>query len=90
MCNISNNQRKVVSLHRFLRSYRTIKKHSPSYRLGQYFISCFIKDEHSDKLCTGLWNMDDLDAYERINLIIERYNWDVNKLILVREDRIEP
>lgn len=77
---------KTQSLSDFYKEFYAIKKNVPSYRLGQHFINKFVKDEHSDSLFKGLWNMRGESVVKsRIHIILETYQWDVDNLVIVRE-----
>ena len=68
----------------FYRNFLNLKVEVPSYRLGQYFINLFIKDE-TDPVLKGLWNKTDREAAEQIHKVIDKYQWNVMDLPLMKE-----
>ena len=68
----------------FYRNFLNLKVNVPSYRLGQYFINLFIKDE-TDAVLKGLWDKTDTEASEQIKTVLDKYQWDVMDLPLMKE-----
>lgn len=72
----------------FHKEYEDIIKIVPTYRLGQHFINKFIKQSSSEEMC-DLWNeWDSPTANLHIYEIIERYNWDLNDLPVISEEKL--
>lgn len=62
---------------------------NPHYRLGQMFITLFIKDSSTPEMCR-LWNEKSLDkARLAIYHLIEEYNWDMNDLPLLNKEKYD-
>lgn len=71
----------------FVREYNKIKETTPSYRIGQYFCSMFLRDSSTPELCS-LWNEWDEDkALVSIHDIIQRYDWDYYDLPLLDKNK---
>ena len=68
----------------FYRNFLNLKVEVPSYRLGQYFINLFIKDE-TDPVLKGLWDKTDTEASEQIKTVLDKYQWDVMDLPLMKD-----
>jgi len=75
---------KTMTYLEFVQDYVRIKQNNPSYRFGQHFINLFIKEE-SDVAIQGLWDKTEDEAIIQIYYIIEKYQWDFNCLVVVRE-----
>lgn len=60
------------------------------YRLGQHFINCFIKDEHSTVLTKGLWEMTNkVEVESSITAIVDEYQWDWDALQITLKQPFE-
>lgn len=68
----------------FYKSYLAIKEKNPSYRLGQHFVIMFIKDECSDPEVRSLWNAKDEKATAMIKNVIDKYQWDMNNMPVLK------
>lgn len=73
----------------FHKSWQDIHDKVPSYRLGQYFCSLFLKnttDDNCDSIVKGLWEKTGEEAYEQINDIIKVYQWDLDDLPIMKKE----
>ena len=79
----------AYSIQDFTKEFYEIKETSPTYRVGQFFITKFIKDSTSEEM-QELWNEEFTTlAFFKINEIIERWDWDYNDLpILIQSEVI--
>lgn len=69
----------------FIASYHKIKDANPSYRLGQHFINCFIKDSSSPDM-QKLWNnTSQSNCVTAIMLIMHDYSWDYRSMPLLEK-----
>jgi len=67
----------------FIVAYHNIKATNPSYRLGQHFINCFIKDSTTPNM-QKLWNnKSQSDCVTSIMLIMQDYKWDYRSMPLL-------
>ncbi len=69
-----------MTYQQFLYEYFLICEEVPSYRLGQHFINCFIKDSSTPTL-QRLWNESNYQVTSgMITVLIDVYQWDWNDL----------
>lgn len=79
----------TVTYYEFMNSYSKCNEEVPSVRLGQYFINHFIKKEDNTTDYSKLWNEeDDQLAHILITALVEQLQWDFDKLVLVRGDKL--
>lgn len=72
-----------TSLKELIIQYKVIESAAPDYRLGQHFINQCIKKEDNSFDYHLLWKeKDETRAQEQILLIINKLQWDVDKLPL--------
>ena len=70
----------------FNNEFYKIKETVPSYRLGQFFITKFIKDSSSDEM-QKLWNEDNTSLVNsKICEIIQINCWDLYDLPVLKEE----
>lgn len=77
-----------MSWPEFIRSYNKAKRNVQDYRLGQHFMNLFIKDKSDltcDECLKGLWQKDGKEALDQIAKVVEKYNWDLNQLPVIKE-----
>ena len=75
---------KKYSITDFHKDYLEKYNECKDYRIGQFFISLFVKDSSEDFMCK-LWNeLNQEKAYKMIYEVIEKYNWDCYDLPLLR------
>lgn len=74
----------------FYKSFLSVLETTPSYRLGQHFMNMFIYDcsEYTcDEVCKGLWNKTGDQAFTQCMEVINKYQWDTQKLPLVNRGK---
>jgi hypothetical protein len=79
---LSNN---TMTYQEFKKEFLHIQSTSPTYRLGQNFISNFIKREDNTTDFSRLWNEECNDRAEKmIFRLIDQLQWDYTLLVRVR------
>lgn len=74
-----------MSISQFEKNFYRLQAETPSYRLGQYFITLFIKRETDSRL-DGLWEEKDPKvALKRVYQYCQDMNWDLESLLVVRD-----
>ena len=64
----------------FMKGYEALKTTNPTYRLGQHFITLFIKDSSSEEM-QKLWNeKDEHITMSCINEVLRKYHWATHDL----------
>lgn len=76
----------TISYGEFKKDFFRLQGSAPTYRIGQHFINCFIKQEDNTTKYTVLWNKRDINTAEQLIFeLINQLQWDINNLIKVRD-----